>query len=53
MFDFQKPEVYQKAKTFNREIADLLRSRNFDRVTNDRLRRAYFSKILTITITES
>ena len=48
MFDFQKLEVYQKAKTFNREITDLLRSRNFDRVTNDQLRRASFSVMLNI-----
>ena len=48
MFDFQKLEVYQKAKTFNREITDLLRSHNFDRVTNDQLRRASFSIMLNI-----
>ena len=48
MFDFQKLKVYQNAKTFNREITDLIRSHNFDRVTNDQLRRASFSIMLNI-----
>jgi hypothetical protein len=38
MFDFQKLDVYQKAKEFNKDITKILASKNFDRVTNDQLR---------------
>ncbi|MCJ7449734.1 MAG: four helix bundle protein [Bacteroidales bacterium] len=48
MFDFQKLDVYQKAKTFCKEIAEVLKSKDFDRVTNDQLRRASFSIMLNI-----
>jgi len=48
MFDFQKLEVYQKAKNFNKQISRLLINENFDRVTNDQLRRASFSIMLNI-----
>jgi four helix bundle protein len=48
MFDFQKLDVYQKAKEFNKDIAKILASKNFDRVTNDQLRRASFSIMLNI-----
>lgn len=49
MFDFQKLEVYQKAKTFNKETTSLLIEKKFDRITNDQLRRASFSIMLNIT----
>jgi four helix bundle protein len=48
MFDFQKLDVYQKAKTFCKEISRLMMNKNFDRVTNDQLRRASFSIMLNI-----
>ena len=48
MFDFQKLEVYQKAKTFNKETTSLLIEKKFDRITNDQLRRASFSIMLNI-----
>ena len=48
MFDFQKLLVYQKAKEFSKQVSALLQSKNFDRVTNDQLRRASFSIMLNI-----
>lgn len=48
MFDFQKLEVYQKAKIFNKETTSLLIEKKFDRITNDQLRRASFSIMLNI-----
>lgn len=48
MFDFQKLEVYQKAKIFNKETSSLLTEKKFDRITNDQLRRASFSIMLNI-----
>jgi len=48
MFDFQKLDVYQKAKTFCKEITEVLKDKDFDRVTNDQLRRASFSIMLNI-----
>jgi len=48
MFDFQKLSVYHKAKSFSIEISSLLKSRKFDRTTNDQLRRASFSIMLNI-----
>jgi four helix bundle protein len=48
MFDFQKLDVYQKAKAFCKGITKILRNKNFDRVTNDQLRRASFSIMLNI-----
>ena len=48
MFDFQKLQVYQKAKDFCKQISELLQTGNFDRVTNDQLRRASFSIMLNI-----
>ncbi len=53
MFDFQKLEVYQKAKEFNRNITKLLGSGNFDRTSNDQLRRAAFSIMLNIAESSS
>ena len=48
MFDFQKLDVYQKAKTFCKEITEVLKDKDFDRITNDQLRRASFSIMLNI-----
>jgi four helix bundle protein len=48
MFDFQKLDVYQKAKTFSKDITNVLAKNKFDRVTNDQLRRASFSIMLNI-----
>jgi four helix bundle protein len=48
MFDFQKLDVYQKSKNFCKEIYPILDQKNFDRVTNDQLRRASFSIMLNI-----
>jgi four helix bundle protein len=48
MFDFQKLEVYQKAKYFCKEITATINEKRFDRVTNDQLRRASFSIMLNI-----
>ncbi len=48
MFDFQKLDVYQKVKSFCIEISELQKSKTFDRVTNDQLRRASFSIMLNI-----
>jgi four helix bundle protein len=48
MFDFQKLDVYQKAKAFCVLITKAISSGNFDRTTNDQLRRASFSIMLNI-----
>jgi four helix bundle protein len=48
MFDFYKLDVYQKAKAFCILIHKLISNRNFDRTTNDQLRRASFSIMLNI-----
>ena len=48
MFDFQKLEVYKKAKNFNNEIRILLQTEELDRNTTDQLRRASFSIMLNI-----
>ena len=48
MFDFQKLDVCQKSKNFCKEIYSTLDEKNFDRVTNDQLRRASFSIMLNI-----
>jgi len=48
MFDFQKLDVYQKAKDFGKEVTRLLSKKSFDKVTNDQLRRASFSIMLNI-----
>jgi hypothetical protein len=46
MFDFQKLEVYKKAKELNRDILVLLSENKFDRHINDQLKRATFSILL-------
>lgn len=48
MFDFEKLIVYNKAKAFNKTVYTLLSSNNYDRTTNDQLRRASFSIMLNI-----
>ena len=48
MFDFCKLEVYQKAKAFCILMHKMITNRNFDRTTNDQLRRASFSIMLNI-----
>jgi len=49
MFDFEKLEVYKKAKSFNKGIyAYLTSTKNLDGVTRDQLRRASFSIMLNI-----
>lgn len=48
MFDFQKLDVYQKSKSLCKDISLQIREKNFDRVTNDQLRRASFSIMLNI-----
>lgn len=48
MFDFCKLDVYQKAKAFCILITKTISSGNFDRTTNDQIRRASFSIMLNI-----
>jgi len=48
MFDFCKLDVYKKAKTFCIWMHKLISDRNFDRTTNDQLRRASLSIMLNI-----
>ena len=48
IFNFEKLNVYQKAKAFNHEISKTLRQKRVDRVTHDQLRRAAFSIMLNI-----
>ena len=48
VFDFEKLEVYKKAKVFNQSVAAFLKQSNTDRVTHDQLRRASFSIMLNI-----
>ena len=48
MFDFEKLDVYKKAKQFNKSITLFLAQTNVDKVTHDQLRRASFSIMLNI-----
>ena len=48
MFDFQKLEVYKKAKDFHVSCKSVLLKNNFDRYVNDQLGRASFSVPLNI-----
>jgi four helix bundle protein len=48
VFDFQKLDVYQKAKSFCKDITASITTQKFDRTTNDQLRRASFSIMLNI-----
>jgi len=48
MFDFEKLEVYKKAKIFNASISSFLENQKIDKIYRDQLRRAAFSIILNI-----
>jgi four helix bundle protein len=48
MFDFEKLDVYKKAKTFNSKIREFLKTTKLDTSTNDQLRRAAFSIVLNL-----
>jgi four helix bundle protein len=48
MFDFEKLDIYQKAKLFNAEIRAFIKSSKLDPTTKDQLRRASFSIVLNI-----
>ncbi|MHC1707676.1 MAG: four helix bundle protein [Bacteroidales bacterium] len=49
MFDFEKLNVYQKAKKFNKGILELVsETKKMDRITQDQLRRASLSIMLNI-----
>ncbi|MFD1551369.1 four helix bundle protein, partial [Putridiphycobacter roseus] len=48
MFDFEKLEVYSKAKRFNKSVTIFLASSKVDKTTKDQLRRASFSILLNI-----
>ena len=48
MFDFEKLDVYKKAKVFNSSIRELIRNKKLDSTTRDQLRRAAFSIVLNL-----
>jgi four helix bundle protein len=48
MFDFEKLEVYKKAKVFNSGIRKFIQDTALDATTNDQLRRASFSIVLNL-----
>jgi four helix bundle protein len=48
MFDFQKLDVYKKAKTFHLECKNIILTNNLDRYVKDQFGRASFSIILNI-----
>jgi four helix bundle protein len=48
MFDFEKLDVYKKAKVFNSSIRELIRNKRLDSTTRDQLRRAAFSIVLNL-----
>lgn len=49
MFDFEKLEVYKKAKDFNIAVYQIIQSnKDWDKTTRDQLRRASFSIQLNI-----
>ncbi len=48
MFDFEKLEVYSKAKLFNRDVSFFLEHTNISKNKNDQLERAAFSIMLNI-----
>ena len=48
MFDFEKLDVYKKAKIFNSGIRDFIRNTRLDSTTRDQLRRAAFSVVLNL-----
>ena len=48
MFDFEKLDIYKKAKCFNSDIRSLIKTTKLDPTTKDQLRRASFSIVLNI-----
>lgn len=48
MFDFEKLDIYKKAKGFNSEIRIFIKTTKLDPTTKDQLRRASFSIVLNI-----
>lgn len=48
MFDFEKLDVYKKAKIFNSSIRQFIKETKLDPTTNDQLRRAAFSIVLNL-----
>jgi four helix bundle protein len=48
MFDFQKLDVYKKAKLFHQDCKNLIRQNKLDRYVKDQLGRASFSVPLNI-----
>jgi four helix bundle protein len=49
MFDFEKLDVYEKAKAFNKMAYNYgLKNNNLNRITKDQLRRASLSIMLNI-----
>ncbi len=48
MFDFEKLQVYHKAKSFNAEIRIFIKSSKLDPTSKDQLRRASFSVVLNL-----
>jgi len=48
MFEFEKLDVYKKAKIFNADIRQFIKNSKLDRTTNDQLRRASFSIVLNL-----
>ena len=48
MFDFEKLDIYKKAKKFNTDVRNFIKSTKLDSTTKDQLRRASFSIVLNI-----
>ncbi|HEX6223498.1 MAG TPA: four helix bundle protein, partial [Chryseolinea sp.] len=48
MFDFEKLDVYKKAKAFNSGIRAFIKDTKLDNTTRDQLRRASFSIVLNL-----
>ena len=50
MFDFEKLTVYQKSKDYNKAITSFLESKQLNKVTDNQLRRDFFSVMLKSSI---
>ena len=48
MFDFEKLDVYKKAKVFNSGLREFIKNTRLDSSTRDQLRRASFSIVLNL-----
>ena len=48
MFDFEKLNVYKKAKIFNSGLSEFIKTTKLDSTTRDQLRRAAFSIVLNL-----